>query len=153
MKEFYPFYMTYGSPLFLQGDTVWEQEFDRLRGDYPQAARQVQVLVERECDQLDYEGSWLYDEHPDKWTIYRLGQKIRRQLETQQVLGRTEKMQPESRQMAGMTETQQLSEQKTPEVSAAGGDFLEELIEVLLFHEISRRRCRRRRCYYPGGRF
>ena len=86
LKEYFPFYTTYANPLLYEGE------------------------------RMDYEGSRLYDEYPDKYMIYHLSRKIR------------ESMEPE-------ISTQAIRE-----------DFLDELIQVMLCQEISRRRCRRYRC-------
>ena len=79
-------------------------------------ARKIQEKVEEECDLQDYEGSRLYDEYPDRFMLYHLGRKIM----------------DEVRSEAG--------------IEAMSDGLLGDLVEVLLFHEISRRRCRRGRC-------
>ena len=87
-----------------------------MKSYYPITVQQIQERVEEECDHLDYEGSRLYDEYPDKYMFYHLCSKIKESIE------------PE---MTGQ--------------SAPGG-FLDELVQVMLCQEISRRRCRRKRC-------
>ena len=72
--------------------------------------------MEEECDLLDYEGSRLYDEYPDRYMLYHLGRKI----------------------------IDSISPQVNIESMPDG--LLEDLVQVMLFHEVSRRRCRRRRC-------
>ena len=114
--DFYPFYATQGSPGFYNEEREQEKEFDLMRSYYPDTARKIQEKAEAQCQLLDYEGSRLYDEYPDKYMIYHLSCKIR------------ESMQPE-------ISTQAIRE-----------DFLDELIQVMLCQEISRRRCRRYRC-------
>ena len=57
----------------------------------------------------------LYDEHPDKFMMHRLYRQIRSQVDGE------------------------MAAQEIPD------EFLDELIQVLLYQEISRRRCRRRR--------
>ena len=41
-------------------------EMDYLRGLYPSAAKRKQVLAEEACDLLEYPGSPMYDEYPDR---------------------------------------------------------------------------------------
>lgn len=93
-----------------------KEEFDLMKSYYPDMARRIQERVEEECQLLDYEGSRLYDEYPDKYMLYHLCGRIREEVE--------------------------------PETQAQGmpGGFLDDLIQVLLYQEISRRRCRRHRC-------
>ena len=87
-----------------------------MKSYYPQTVQRIQERVEEECDLLDYEGSRLYDEYPDKYMLYHLSSRIK------------ESIQPE------------LSSEAVRE------SFLDELIQVMLYQEISRRRCRRHRC-------
>ena len=96
-----------------------EEEISLMKSYYPDIARKIQEKVEEECDLLDYEGSRMYDEHPDRYMLYHLGRKI------------TDEVKKES------------------DLETMSDSFLEDLVEVLLFHEISRRRCRRRRCRMP----
>ena len=115
-KDFYPFYASYANPLLYRGEKEQEEEFSLMKSYYPETARRIQEKVEEECDLLDYEGSRLYDEYPDRYMLYHLGKKIMDEVK------------------AGSG------------VEAMSDGLLGDLVEVLLFHEISRRRCRRRRC-------
>ena len=50
-----------------------EDEMDdrRLQELYPVMARRLQPYVERTCDHLEYPGSMMYDEYPDRLSLYR----------------------------------------------------------------------------------
>ena len=72
--------------------------------------------VQRIQEKIEDEGSRLYDEYPDKYMLYHLSCKIK------------EDLQPEM-------DSQAIRE-----------SFLDELVQVMLYQEISRRRCRRHRC-------
>ena len=63
--KFYPFYMTYANPMLLGGERMQEKEFEMMKSHYPETAKRIQEKVEEECQLLDYEGSWLYDEYPE----------------------------------------------------------------------------------------
>lgn len=115
-KDFYPFYASFANPMLYRGEMELEKEFSLMKSYYPETARKIQEKVEEECDLLDYEGSRMYDEYPDRYMLYHLGKKI-------------------------VDEVKKESELETMSDSLLG-----DLVEVLLFHEISRRRCRRRRC-------
>lgn len=114
--KFFPFYVSYANPLLYDGEKAQEDEFALMKSYYPGTARKIQEMVEAECEFLDYEGSRLYDEHPDRFMLYRLCGSIR------------DKIEPEAR------------------AQSIPGGLLDELIQVLLYQEISRRRCRRHRC-------
>ena len=93
-------------------------ESEYLKGMYPLSVKRCQCLVEEACDRLDYSGSPMYDEYPDRWMMRRLCGKIEKRLKEQGE-------------------------------APAGGEQeenLRDLIEVLLYHEIYRRRCSRRKC-------
>ena len=111
-----PFYMAYPMQDVYLSEIEYERDRERLKEMYPKEAKRIQRVVEEECDKMEYDGSLMFDEYPDKYMIYHLSCKIR------------ESMEPE-------ISTQAIRE-----------DFLDELIQVMLCQEISRRRCRRYRC-------
>ena len=113
--KFLPFYMTYADSSLYSRERIQEQEFALMKSYYPETARKIQEKVEEECQLMDYEGSRLYDEHPDKFMMHRLYRQIRSQVDGE------------------------MAAQEIPD------EFLDDLIQVLLYQEISRRRCRRRR--------
>ena len=115
-KDFYPFYASFANPMLYRGEMELEEEFSLMKSYYPETARKIQEKVEEECDLLDYEGSRMYDEYPDRYMLYHLGKKI-------------------------VDEVKQEADLETMSDSLLG-----DLAEVLLFHEISSRRCRRGRC-------
>ena len=52
-------------------------ELDYLRGLYPISAKKNQILAEEACDLLEYPGSPMYDEYPDREFLYRELLKVR----------------------------------------------------------------------------
>ncbi len=115
-KEFYPFYTAYGTPGLYKGERTQEEEFARMKAYYPETARKIQEKVENACQLIDYEGSRLYDEYPDRLMLNRMADRIYTDMK------------------------QELA------VQDISGGLLEDMVRVLLFQEISRRRCRRHRC-------
>ena len=115
-REFYPFYSGYANPLLFKGEKEMEEEFSLMKSYYPDTARRIQEKAEKQCQLLDYEGSRLYDEYPDRFMLYHICSQVKEE-------------------MASDTSAQEIP-----------GSFLDDLIEVLVYQEISRRRCRRRRC-------
>ncbi len=69
-----PFYMTYPMPLFYQEQDTVTRDLEYLQEMYPVEAKKYQKVIAGILDRLDYEGSIIYDEYPDKWQIYRLTQ-------------------------------------------------------------------------------
>ena len=81
--RFFPFYTAYANPAFYGGEQIQEQEFALMQSYYPEAADRIREKVEKECRLLDYEGSRLYDEYPDKFMLYQLCRQIRAQVESE----------------------------------------------------------------------
>lgn len=119
-----PFYMPY--PIWMPFEQEREQEKDRevMKSYYSRRAAMIQEKVERECDRMEYDGSMMFDEYPDKFMMEHLCGKIEKEL--------LEEEQEEMKEL----EMQ----------NRRGGNDLRDLIGVLLFNEMYRRRCRHRRC-------
>lgn len=71
-----PFYMAYPMPLFYQEQDTVTRDLEYLQEMYPAEAKKYQKVIAGILDRLDYEGSMIYDEYPDKWQIYRLTQVV-----------------------------------------------------------------------------
>ncbi|MDE5939232.1 MAG: hypothetical protein K2H37_09150 [Lachnospiraceae bacterium] len=71
-----PFYMAYPMPLFYQEQDTVTRDLEYLQEMYPAEAKKYQKVIAGILDRLDYEGSMIYDEFPDKWQIYRLTQVV-----------------------------------------------------------------------------
>ena len=116
LKEYFPFYTTYANPLLYEGERMQDKEFNLMKSYYPGTVQHIQEKIEEECDLMDYEGSRLYDEYPDRFMLYHICSQVKEEMSSDTIA------------------------QEMP------GGFLDDLIEVLVYQEISRRRCRRRRC-------
>jgi hypothetical protein len=85
-QQILPFYMAYPLPMFYQEEDTVTRDLEYLQQMYPAEAKKYQAIIRDVLDQMDYDGSMIYDEYPDKWQIYRLTQiivdKIRKQQET-----------------------------------------------------------------------
>ena len=71
-RDFYPFYAAQGNPVFYNEEREQEREFDLMKSYYPDTARKIQEKAEMQCQLLDYEGSRLYDEYPDRFMLYHI---------------------------------------------------------------------------------
>lgn len=91
-KKPLPFYMTYPMPMY------WDDEDDAMRDLeyflqlYPDDARRYQKKIMDILDTMDYNGSLIYDEYPDRLAMYRLSEdiidKILREEERAEISGR-----------------------------------------------------------------
>ena len=79
-----PFYIEYPLPMYYQQEDSVTRDLEYLQQMYPSQARKFQKIIAEMLDHIDYEGSMIYDEYPDKWQIYRLTQMIIDRLKNEQ---------------------------------------------------------------------
>ena len=64
-------------PLYgYDNSTELDQDVNYIKQLYPTTVRSIQKEVEDECDKLEYDGSFIYDEYPDKASIDRVIDRI-----------------------------------------------------------------------------
>ena len=61
-----PFYMSYPIQNAFMEEMEYERDMERIKELYPQDAKRILKLVEEECDKMEYEGSMMFDEYPDR---------------------------------------------------------------------------------------
>ena len=115
-----PFYMAYPFPQFYEDDREQERERRLMRSFYSRPARKIQELVDQEFDREENEGSMMFDEYPDKFMMSQICARIEEKFRAQE----EDKEQAQALDCCG----------------------LRDLIGVILYNEMYRRRCRRRRC-------
>ena len=71
-----PFYMAYPLPLYYQQEDSVTRDLEYLQQLYPVQAKKYQKIIAETLGHMDYEGSMIYDEYPDRWQLYRLTQII-----------------------------------------------------------------------------
>lgn len=64
-----PFYMTYPIQNLYLAETEYERDMERMRELYPREVQQIVRLVQQRCDELEQEGSRMYDENPDRFMM------------------------------------------------------------------------------------
>ena len=114
-----PFYLTYPMTNVYQTEKEYERDMERMKELYPKRMKKLLAYVEEECDKMEYEGSMMYDEYPDRVLLYKTAAGI---------YDRTVPIQEAECQ------------------SCRRDSDLMDVIQVLLYDEIYRRRGRRRRC-------
>lgn len=119
-----PFYMTYQTPWFVREEDNVLKDLDYLQQMYPAQAKKCQQRIAEIVDKMDYDGSMIYDEYPDRWQLYRLAENI------------VEIMKRE--------EFESESEERT---SPEKWEWMADMVQILLFCEIYRRR------HYPKRGF
>lgn len=93
------------------------RDLEYLQQTYPNEVKRYQRKIAEMLDKFDYEGSMIYDEYPDRYSLQRMAGSVL------QILKREDQKLPE--------------EERTPDEKWA---WLEDMILVLLCHEICMRR-------------
>lgn len=124
-----------------------DSEIEFWKGMYPEKMKKIQTFVEEACNKMDYEGSAMYDECPDKVTLYRIATMIYDMIMEEEDFDMgmdetTDEMDDslESSQVRG----QRPSRPRPPK--RPKNPWLRDIVDVLLFEEIHRRRCKRNNC-------
>lgn len=112
-----PFYMTGAVPYFVKEEDSVLRDLEYLQQLYPAQAKQLQVRVSGILDKMDYEGSLIYDEYPDKWQLYRLKDSVVTILKQEE-------------------EEKEDAEQGPPEK----WEWIGDMVQLLIYYEIYRRR-------------
>ena len=127
-RKIMPFYMTYPLPMYYEDENSIIRDLEYLQQMYPSQAKRYQKVISNILDKLDYEGSMIYDEFPDRWQLYKLSTDILDRIR------REEEKDKESD-----------SENGGSEASLEKWKWTGDLIQILLFYEIYKRRHNTRR--------
>lgn len=115
-----PFYMTYPIQNLYMTEMEYERDMERMKELYPGEVKELQKMVEQRCDEMEYEGSRMYDENPDRMMLEEEADRLM------------------ERFLGDNLSVQQLRFQNQ--------NWLRSLIGILFHDEMYRRRCRHRRC-------
>lgn len=111
MNNRLPYYMTYQNS-FMYGAMQDEgrmsrRDYDYMKSMYPATAKRLLPFIEEECDRLEYAGSMMYDEYPDRLQLRLICRRIY---------------------------------ERASEGEENPGSWLSDLIEVLAYQELLKRR-------------
>ena len=116
-RRIMPFYMAYPMPMFGQQENTVMRDLEYMQQMYPKEAKHYQKLIAGILDKMDYEGSMIYDEYPDKLQLCLMCRRAYEQVMKQ------EKWEKET---------------YTPEQ-------IREIVEILMYQELIERRGKGRR--------
>lgn len=137
-----PFYMSYPMQNLYLTEMEYEKDMDRMKELYPRTVKQILDLVEDECDQMEYEGSLMFDEYPDRLMLEMVMDRI-----YQKVADEDTALEVEQYQNSVQTESARRQPPRGHRPPRRrDNDYLRDLIGVILNNEMYRRRCRHRRC-------
>ncbi len=71
-RRILPYYMTYPGSYGPRNEDTVIQDMEYLQQMYPCEVKRYQKRIAQLLDKMDYEGSMIYDEYPDRFTLERL---------------------------------------------------------------------------------
>lgn len=135
-----PYYMAYPMPLQFDDERMERRDLEYMKSMYPDAAKRLLPYVEEECDRMEYEGSMIYDEYPDRLQLRLLCSRIYDRAKKEGADEGFGYLEPAGEMEADSIEAQ-AGRRRPPR-----NDWMRQLIEVMAFQELYRRRCDHRRC-------
>ncbi len=126
-KRILPFYMTYPTSLSQTDENQMIRDLEYFQQLYPSGARLLQREIRKVIDIMDYEGSLIYDEYPDRFAMQKLARDILAKIRLQ------------------LGEEMQTGEELELILRY---DNIDDYIYVLVLHEVWRRRHGKRRGYF-----
>lgn len=146
-----PVFSLYGYDDNEEEDRDWEY----MRFMYPKVAKRIQKEIYEECDKLEYDGSCMFDEYPDRTRLGIIVNDIYRRL--RDLDDRVDELEAENIEIAQRYDRDDRRDDRYPHWPSRRPDnygrenWLRDLIEIMFFNEIINRRRRhrnRRRIYY-----
>ncbi len=110
-----PFYMIYPLPLAGQEEEAVMKDLEYMQQLYPADAKKYQKKIAFILDTIDYDGGLIYDEFPCRWQLYRLCQSV-------------------------MAVLRREAQERKEEISAEKWTWIEEMVQILLYYEVYKRR-------------
>ena len=128
-----PFYMTYPLPMYYEEEDTIIRDLEYLQQMYPAEAKRYQKLICNILDKLDYEGSMIYDEYPDQLQLRLMSGRI------------YDRVKAEERPFGENDSAQEMKGVEGQQFRRVRQDWLRDLIDVMLFQELYKRRSENRR--------
>ena len=109
-----------------------QRDFEYMKSMYPETAKRLLPYVEDECDRMAYEGSVVYDEYPDQLQMRMMCRRIYDRVKELDGI-EPEEMQMEAQEHMGIRRRRK-------------EDWLGDMIQIMVYQELFRRRCDHRKC-------
>ncbi len=76
MEEKLPFYLAYPMAFPSDEEQFVSRDYAYLNSLYPEAAKRLIPFIDDECTKMEYDGSMMYDEYPDRLQLNMLCKRI-----------------------------------------------------------------------------
>lgn len=144
MNEKMPYYMAYPVPFSYDDERTERMDMEYLKSMYPDLPKRILPYVEEECDRMEYENSMVYDQYPDKLQLKMMCRRVCDNVCRHECLCLEDGM---SDAGDGRVRGQSGARTAKDQERRVEAQSVRDLIEVMLFQELYRRRCdHRRRC-------
>lgn len=138
-----PFSPIYPYPDLYMSEMETERDLQYLQQMYPTDAKRMQKKIQEELDKLEYEGSMMYDEYPDRVSLLLICDRIEDALAREDA----ENQAAQQNDTDGEAEMDAMNIRRPRQGERFRFDRgRRNLLEVLLYNEMHKRRCRRRQC-------
>ncbi len=125
-------YMRWAQNEFIEEDRILE-DLEYLQQMYPSYAKKYQSVIVSAVDKVDYEGSFIYDQYPDKLTLQQIVNSVMSIIKVNE---------------QNVTTTDMGNNPLSENASWADKErWIQELVTVLLYYEILTRRRKNKRHY------
>lgn len=169
-----PYSLMYPYPDLYMSEMETERDLQYLQQMYPADAKRMQKKVEEACDELEYEGSMMYDEYPDRVSMLLICDRIANALAREDAERQAKEeadqgvkmrdmmgiempgsdmrpnLRPEMKTDVATDEEMSAMNMRRPRPDMPPQPPMDRgrrnLLEVLLFNEMHKRRCKRRQC-------
>ena len=126
MEHKLPYYMAYPMDLKEYGEEKRDRrDVEYMKSMYPMSAKKILPYVEEECDRMEYEGSMIYDEYPDRLLLYLMAGRIYDRMK-----------EGEKKEIAMEIEKEQVETQELKRKKKDREETLMDLVQILLYQEI-----------------
>ncbi len=125
-RRILPYYMTYPLPYGSPKEETVLKDMEYLQQLYPGEVKKYQKRIAWILDKMDYEGSMIYDEYPDRCSLERLAESILTVIEREE----QKEIKPND------AESGEAENMPDPGLR----EWKRSLIQVLLYNEIYKRR-------------
>lgn len=160
MNKKLPYYLAYPMPLAYDDERIERMDFEYMKSLYPEIPRRILPYVEEECDRMEYENSMVYDEYPDRLQLRlmcgRICENIRKH-EREFYQNGYEEMFETPEEMTDVSGSERCDREcrerrrNSDRPQSRGDKWLRDLVEVMLYQELYKRRSdnrRKRRRFY-----
>ncbi|MCB7305723.1 hypothetical protein NE683_17470 [Bariatricus massiliensis] len=137
MEQKLPYYMMYPTPYLFDDDKIEERDYEYLKSMYPDMAKRILPYVEEECDRMEYDNSMIFDEYPDKLQLRLMCRRIYDNVMSQEEFDELEQQEVEIEETSLKAQVRR----RPPKP-----DRVRDMVELLLYQELLRRRCSHRKC-------